>query len=127
MILRDYDHRKNAERLARVKEIATLVEQDYPGLKVAIADTKQYENMGAVLARNPHVVERARRAIEASGLEVKVKAIRGGTDGSRLCAMGYPTPNIFAGGMLFHSRREWISVSALTKAVETILNLASNP
>jgi tripeptide aminopeptidase len=103
--------------------MATKVEREYPGLKIAVTHTKQYENMGEVLARNPEVVERAKRAIEASGLKVKEKAIRGGTDGSRLCAMGYPTPNIFAGGMLFHSRREWIAVSALTKAVETILHL----
>jgi tripeptide aminopeptidase len=127
LILRDYDHQKNAKRLDLVQEMANEVERGYPGLKIAVTHTKQYENMGEVLARNPEVAERAKRAIEASGLKVKEKAIRGGTDGSRLCAMGYPTPNIFAGGMLFHSRREWIAVSALTKAVETILNLADLP
>jgi len=89
----------------------------------AIGVKVEFQGIGV----HPEVVERANRAIEASGLKVKEKAIRGGIDGSSLCAMGYSTPNIFAGGMLFHSRREWIAVSALAKAVETILNLASLP
>jgi tripeptide aminopeptidase len=80
--------------------------------------------MRQILEQHPEVIERARLAIEDAGLAVKQKAIRGGTDGSRLTAMGYPTPNIFAGGMLFHSRREWVAASSMGKAVETILNLA---
>jgi tripeptide aminopeptidase len=123
LILRDYEHQNNLKRLEAVKAFAAKVAHEYPGLKVGVTDTHQYENMKTVLEQHPQVVERAKSAIEASGLKVIRKAIRGGTDGSRLCAMGYPTPNIFAGGMLFHSRREWIAVSALAKAVETILHL----
>jgi len=58
-----------------------------------------------------------------SGIEIHKTAIRGGTDGARLSFMGLPTPNIFTGGVLFHSKKEWIPVIALGKAVETIINI----
>ena len=51
-------------------------------------------------------------------------SIRGGTDGSRLCFMGLPTPNIFAGEHNFHSRFEWISTYDMHKAVEVIIELS---
>ncbi len=125
LIIRDFDHRRNLERLETVREIAQLLEKQNPGLRTEISHVRQYENMRAVLDQHPQVVARAQLAIEDAGLAVRRKAIRGGTDGSRLCAMGYPTPNIFAGGMLFHSRKEWIALSALVKAVETIVHLAA--
>ena len=58
-----------------------------------------------------------------AGLGVKIEAIRGGTDGSKLSEMGIPTPNIFAGGVLFHSRKEYIPTLALQKAAEVIIYL----
>jgi tripeptide aminopeptidase len=124
LIIRDFDHTRNLERLDKVRGIAERLEKEIPGLRTEISYVHQYENMRAVLEQHPQVVARAQLAIEDSGLAVRRKAIRGGTDGSRLCAMGYPTPNIFAGGMLFHSRKEWVALSALEKAVETILHLA---
>ena len=51
--------------------------------------------------------------------------IRGGTDGARLTAMGLTTPNIYTGGQNFHSRTEWLSVDAMNKTIDTIINLAS--
>ena len=58
------------------------------------------------------------------GVEPLRKAIRGGTDGSRLSYMGLLTPNIFAGGQQFHSKREWIPISTMEKSVQVILNIA---
>jgi tripeptide aminopeptidase len=58
------------------------------------------------------------------GLPVQERAIRGGTDGSRLSFMGLPTPNIFAGEQNFHSRLEWVSVQDMEKAVAVIVELA---
>ncbi|RKY44839.1 MAG: peptidase T, partial [Candidatus Neomarinimicrobiota bacterium] len=55
--------------------------------------------------------------------EPKLQIIRGGTDGAKLCFMGVLTPNIFTGGHNFHSKQEWISLQAMEKAVETIVNL----
>ena len=65
-----------------------------------------------------------REAIRRTGLQVRERAIRGGTDGSRLSFMGLPTPNIFAGEQNFHSRLEWVSVQDMEKAVEVIVALA---
>jgi tripeptide aminopeptidase len=63
-------------------------------------------------------------AIRRAGLNPVRSAIRGGTDGSRLSAMGLPCPNIFAGEHAFHSRLEWVSRQDMEKAVETIVHLA---
>ena len=68
--------------------------------------------------------EYAEEAVRRAGLEVRRRAIRGGTDGSRLSFMGLPTPNIFAGEHNFHSRLEWVSRQDMEKAVEVIVHLA---
>jgi tripeptide aminopeptidase len=124
MLLRDFEHSKNLERLEYVHSVAMEIQTKNPGATVTVSHTHQYENMRQELEKHPVVIERALNAIADAGLSVRRKAIRGGTDGSRLTAMGYPTPNIFAGGLLFHSRREWIALSSMVKAVETILYLA---
>jgi tripeptide aminopeptidase len=79
--------------------------------------------MREVLDKHEEVVECARQAIARAGLEVIEQPIRGGTDGSRLCFMGLPTPNIFAGEHNFHSRYEWVSTRDMHKAVEVIVEL----
>jgi len=79
--------------------------------------------MREILDQHPEVVENAREAVRRAGLTVRERPIRGGTDGSRLCFMGLPTPNIFAGEHNFHSRLEWVSVQDMEKAVEVIVNL----
>jgi tripeptide aminopeptidase len=77
-----------------------------------------------VIDKHPIVVERARQAMARAGVTVKERAIRGGTDGSRLSFMGLPTPNIFAGEQNFHSRLEWVSVQDMEKSAEVIVELA---
>jgi tripeptide aminopeptidase len=72
----------------------------------------------------PEVVAKAEAAIRAEGIEVIRRPIRGGTDGSRLSAMGLPTPNIFAGGHEFHSVREWVSVRDMAAAAAVVVRLA---
>ncbi|MCD6342625.1 MAG: peptidase T, partial [Spirochaetaceae bacterium] len=71
----------------------------------------------------PQVINKLREAVMASGIEPLENPIRGGTDGSRLTAMGIPTPNIFAGGVSFHSRSEWVALPAMVRSVTVILNL----
>lgn len=124
MIVRDFENSQNLKRIQYLHEVAAKLEIEYPGSVVELAIVHQYENMRETLAQHPEIVERAVRAIEDAGVTVRRHPIRGGTDGSRLTAMGYPSPNIFAGGMMFHSRREWIALSGLTHAVHTIVHLA---
>jgi len=78
-----------------------------------------------VLRRHPQVVENAIEALRRAGFEQPLRrAIRGGTDGSRLSFMGLPCPNLFAGEHAFHSKYEWVSVQDMEKAAETIVHLA---
>ncbi len=84
---------------------------------------ESYRNMKYILDNHKIVLDYAMEAVKRSGIEPKLHSIRGGTDGARLCFMGLPTPNIFAGGHSFHSKQEWISVQDMQKVVETIINL----
>lgn len=86
---------------------------------------QQYRNMKDVLATCPQVVDYALEAIKRTGVTPILSSIRGGTDGSRLSFMGLPCPNIYAGEHAFHSKQEWVSVSDMQKAVETIVHLVS--
>ena len=79
--------------------------------------------MKEVLDHHPQVVENAREAIRRSGLTLREHPIRGGTDGSRLCFMGLPTPNIFAGEHNFHSKLEWVSAQDMELAAKVIVEL----
>ena len=83
----------------------------------------QYTNMGTVIDRHPRVVETAEEAIRRAGAEPVRTIIRGGTDGSRMSAMGLPTPNIFTGGQNYHSVKEWASVQDMAAAAATVVEL----
>jgi tripeptide aminopeptidase len=76
-----------------------------------------------VLSGHPDIAAVLEEAVRAAGIEPDVKPIRGGTDGSRLTALGMPTPNLFAGGVDFHGPSEWISTRVLAQSACAILNL----
>jgi len=84
---------------------------------------EQYRNMAGVLARYPQVIQKAEHAMKLAGIQPFRSAIRGGTDGARFSFMGMPTPNLFTGGMMFHSLMEWIPEAALQQSAEVIVNL----
>ena len=73
--------------------------------------------------RDPRVVRLALEAVRAVGLEPVEKPIRGGTDGAVLTEMGLPTPNLFTGGMNYHSRTEWASAQWMEQAVSVGVSL----
>jgi tripeptide aminopeptidase len=124
MIIRDFEETNNLKRIEYLKNLNSTYEHRFPGLKIEMNVKHQYKNMVEVLKKYPQSIDLAKKAIEMTGLKVITQAIRGGTDGSKLCQMDIPTPNIFAGGMLFHSRKEFIATSSLRKAAETIIHLA---
>ncbi|MCG3218764.1 MAG: peptidase T [Candidatus Heimdallarchaeota archaeon] len=123
-ILRDFDVQENKRRMSFMESLKEKMMAEYPGLEIELTFTHQYENMNVYLKDKPKIKEIAANAIENAGLEVKDTAIRGGTDGARLSAKGIPTPNLFAGGIMFHSRREFISTKALQKAAEVCVRIA---
>jgi tripeptide aminopeptidase len=77
------------------------------------------------IAKDPKVLDHAILAVERQGLTPVRKAIRGGTDGSRLSAMGLLTPNLFAGGQAVHSVEEWVSLDWMAAAVGVCLQLVT--
>lgn len=124
-ILRDFEKILNLNRIKYIESLAHTFELRYPGLQITVNVKEQYSNMREVLEHHPEVTEKARKAIEMAGIPVLKKAIRGGTDGARLSFKGVPTPNIFAGGLMFHSKKEWIPVIALQKAAEVVIHLCA--
>jgi len=122
-LIRDFKTPGLKEKEALVEKLARETVADYPKSSVEIEIEESYRNMKEVLDGHPEVIENAREAIRRAGLEVRMHPIRGGTDGSRLCFMGLPTPNLFAGEHNFHSRLEWISTHDMHKSVEVIVNL----
>jgi tripeptide aminopeptidase len=121
--LRDFEASANRDRIAFLKKQVEIFELRYPGLSIGVELTQQYRNMRTVLEQHPQVTVLAQEAIARAGVEVLERSIRGGTDGALLCFMGMPTPNLFAGGLNFHSKTEWIPVVALQKACEVVLHL----
>jgi tripeptide aminopeptidase len=99
------------------------VEAQFPGGKVTVEPKLQYLNMKEKIDAQPQVLEKLTRAAENLGITVRLKPIRGGTDGSRLTELGIPTPNIFTGGRNYHSRIEWAAVSEMALACKLIIEL----
>jgi tripeptide aminopeptidase len=119
VLLRDFTDEGIAQKRAIVEGLLTGLVQRYPGCTTSVKVTGNYKNMSAYVGKDPRVVALALEAVRAVGVEPLQKAIRGGTDGARLSEMGLPTPNLFTGGVNYHSRTEWASAQWMEKAVET--------
>jgi tripeptide aminopeptidase len=123
-LIRDFTVEGLEEKEALLRNILGTLQLKYPRLHYEFKVDESYRNMKYVLDKYPLVTEYAMEAVRRTGLSPKQGLIRGGTDGARLSYMGVPTPNIFTGGHNFHSKKEWISVQDMEKAVETIIYLA---
>ena len=122
-IIRDFTREGLVKLEEELKSIAEKVVKKYDKTSFEFVVSEQYRNMKEILNKFPHTVDYALEAIERAGVKPHRSSIRGGTDGSRLSFMGLPCPNIFAGEHAFHGKHEWVSVSDMHKAVETIVNL----
>jgi tripeptide aminopeptidase len=112
--------KKMEDTLERVRK--EILEKE-PRVKIEIEIKESYRNMKYVLDKHPAVVTHAEEAVRRAGMKPNRLAIRGGTDGARLSFEGLPTPNLSAGGYNFHSKKEWIPVKGLVKAVEVLQSL----
>jgi tripeptide aminopeptidase len=122
-IIRDFSTPALKEKETLLQKLARETVAAWPGAGVDFKIEESYRNMKEVLDLHPEVIEVAREAIRRAGLTVRSTAVRGGTDGSRLCFMGLPTPNLFAGENNFHSLLEWVSAQDMEKAVEVITHV----
>lgn len=122
-IIRDHDREKFEEKKKFIQTVADFINAKY-GEGTCTASVKdQYYNMKEQVLPHWHIVEKAVKAMEEAGIKAKIQPIRGGTDGANLSFMGLPCPNIFAGGLNFHGRLEFVPLESIEKASEVIRNI----
>jgi tripeptide aminopeptidase len=122
-IIRDHDEEKFEVRKKFMEQKVAEFNAKH-GEKTAEVEIKeQYRNMKQQFEGKMHIVDLAAKAMKEAGIEPKIKAIRGGTDGAQLSYMGLPCPNIFAGGINFHGPYEYVALESMMKATEVIVNI----
>lgn len=123
-IIRDHDREKFEARKALMQECAVNLNEKYGQGRVEVQVKDQYYNMRQQVEPLMHIIDLAFAAMKEAGVEPKVKAIRGGTDGAQLSFKGLPCPNIFAGGLNFHGRYEFVPIQSIEKAMKVVAKIA---
>lgn len=122
-IIRDHDHDWFERRKKELEHLSRKINNEFPNCcTIDIKD--QYYNMREKVEPQMHIVDIAEEAMRRAGITPKVQPIRGGTDGAQLSFKGLPCPNIFAGGLNFHGRYEFVPVRSMQKAMEVIVEIA---
>ena len=124
-IIRDHDRARFESRKREMEHLVRKVNQEYGEATVEIEIRDQYYNMREKVEPVMHIVTLVEEAMKELGITPKVQPIRGGTDGARLSFEGLPCPNIFAGGVNFHSRYEYLPIPSMEKAMEVILKIVT--
>lgn len=123
-IIRDHDRNLLENRKKLMTDAVDYLRKLYPTSIINLEIKDQYYNMREKIEPVMHIVDLASQAMIELGIKPIVKPIRGGTDGARLSFMGLPCPNIFAGGLNFHGRYEFVPVQSLEKATNVIIKIA---
>ena len=122
-IVRDHDREKFEARKQALLDYAARLNEKYGEGTVTVELKDQYYNMRQQVEPLMHIIDIAFAAMQEAGVTPKVKAIRGGTDGAQLSFKGLPCPNIFAGGLNFHGRYEFVPVQSIEKAMNVVAGL----
>ena len=122
-IIRDHDRARFEARKAFARNVAARMNAKYGQGTVGVEVSDQYYNMKEQIDKVPYVVDIACEAMRLAGVTPVKVPIRGGTDGAQLSFMGLPCPNLFAGGLNFHGRYEFVPVQSMLKAVQTIVQI----
>ena len=115
-IIRDHDAEKFEQKKVFMWAAVDLLKKKYGDQVVTLTLKDQYYNMRKMVEPHPQVIDKALKAMEMAGVKPLVRPIRGGTDGARLSFMGLPCPNLFTGGMNFHGKFEYCSLTTMRKA-----------
>ena len=124
-IIRDHDRAIFERRMAYMSSVAEEMNARFGAGVVSVELKEQYRNMREQVEPKMYIIDLAKEAMEQAGVKPLVKPIRGGTDGAQLSFMGLPCPNLFAGGINFHSRYEFVSLEVMEKAVMTVVNIVA--
>ncbi|MCR4570998.1 MAG: peptidase T [Bacteroidales bacterium] len=122
-IIRDHSRALFEKKKAVMQECTDFINSRYGEGTATLVLKDQYYNMREQVEPHYKIVEIAMKAIADAGVEPKVQPIRGGTDGANLSFRGLPCPNIFAGGLNFHGKFEWVPLESMQKASQVILNI----
>lgn len=122
-IIRDHDREKFESRKRQIEECVNKVNEFYGDKIVELELHDQYYNMREMVEPKMHIIDIAKQAMENAGVKPSIKAIRGGTDGAQLSFKGLPCPNIFAGGLNFHGRYEFVPIQSMEKAAKVIVEI----
>ncbi|MDE6359683.1 MAG: peptidase T [Muribaculaceae bacterium] len=122
-IIRDHDRDRFERRKKELQHLVRKTNNEFPECcSIEIKD--QYYNMREKIEPVMHIIEIAEQAMKDAGVTPKVQPIRGGTDGAQLSFKGLPCPNIFAGGLNFHGRFEFVPIPSMEKARDVIVEIA---
>ncbi|MGN0054252.1 MAG: peptidase T [Bacteroides sp.] len=122
-IIRDHDRARFEARKAEMVRLTAFINAEYGEGTATLELKDQYYNMRQQIEPVMHIIDTAFAAMKAAGVEPRVKAIRGGTDGAQLSFKGLPCPNIFAGGLNFHGRYEFVPIQSMEKAMHVIVKI----
>ena len=122
-ILRDHDWDKLTEKKEMMQKAADIINKKYGEGTATVKIRDSYRNMIEMVKPHFHLIENARKATRAVGLEPIEKPVRGGTDGARLSWDGLPCPNLGTGGFNFHGEYELASAERMDKVVDIIINI----
>ncbi|EKU91202.1 peptidase T [Bacteroides oleiciplenus] len=123
-IIRDHDRARFETRKKEMEQFVQKINAEYGEGTAKLELRDQYYNMREKIEPVMHIIDTAFAAMEAVGVKPNVKPIRGGTDGAQLSFKGLPCPNIFAGGLNFHGRYEFIPIQNMEKAMNVIVKIA---
>ncbi len=123
-IIRDHNRAKFEHRKREMEQLVKKINEEFGGETATLELHDQYYNMREQIEPVMHIIDLATDAIKAVGVEPRIKAIRGGTDGAQLSFKGLPCPNLFAGGLNFHGKYEFVPIQSMEKAMEVIVKIA---
>lgn len=122
-IIRDHDRDRFERRKKEMEHLTRKINNEFPGC-ATIELKDQYYNMREKIEPLSHIIEIAEEAMRRADITPVVVPIRGGTDGAQLSFKGLPCPNLFAGGLNFHGRYEFVPIRSMEKATDTIVEIA---
>ncbi len=122
-IIRDHDRDRFERRKKELEHLARKINKEFPDC-ASIEINDQYFNMREKIEPVMHIIDLVADAMHEVGIEPKITPVRGGTDGAQLSFKGLPCPNIFAGGLNFHGRYEFVPIPSMEKATKLIVKIA---
>lgn len=122
-IIRDHDMEKFQAKKQLLEEITRFLNAKYGEGTVELTVKDSYYNMKEKILPVMHVIERAKNAMKAAGMNPVEVPVRGGTDGARLSYMGLPCPNLCTGGENYHGRYEYIPVEDMETCVKMLVEI----